>query len=549
MRHTPTTIPPVCTGTSAGTPSHTPAVPAGAETRIEAVNQTAVPQESLPHDTLPVDLVVRTARTRFFASDPEELARHSSKAHTEQPQPAENRPPQEPREQPAEGEAQAAGKEPDPSQPPSIPEPPSTPESPSSPINLGVLIDGALADLAPAPEDSPPPARHRGLNLRPFNPASSPLPASSQPYLRQLALSPEDRTRAEEELAASLTGLGPLDPLLSIPNITDIFVVPADPGTGTTAPGIWYEADGTLHRSDIALDGEEQVRALATRLILAAGGRLDDAYPCTDAQTPGGLRVHAVLPPLSRGGTTLSIRVQSTSRPTLTDLTARGMMGQEVTALLKHIVDSRANFLISGGTGTGKTTLLGALLDEAASTDRLVLVEDTAELRPRHRHTVSLQARTPNAEGRGGVSLTELIRAALRMRPTRLVVGECRGAEIADMLTAMNTGHSGTGGTLHANSAGAVPARLYALGALAGLSERALTLQAATALDYVVHIEREGARRLVREVARLTERAGRLEVDPLCRVERGRRGDCLTWFPEGLELYERIADTWVEGQE
>lgn len=543
MRHTPTTIPSVCTGTSAGTPSHTRAAPAGAETRTEAVNQTAVPQESLLHGSLPVNLVVRTARTRFFASDPEELARHASKAHTEQSQPAENRSPQEPLDQPAEGEAQTPGKEPDPSQPPSIPEPP------SSPINLGVLIDGALADLAPAPEDSPPPARHRGLNLRPFKPANSPRPASSQPHLRQLALSPEDRTRAEEELTASLTGLGPLEPLLSTPNITDIFVVPPDPGTGTTAPGIWYEADGTLHRSDITLDGEEQVRALATRLILAAGGRLDDAYPCADAQTPGGLRVHAVLPPLSRGGTTLSIRVQSTSRPTLTDLAARGMMGQEVTALLKHIVDSRANFLISGGTGTGKTTLLGALLDEADSTDRLLLVEDTAELRPRHLHTVSLQARTPNAEGRGGVSLTDLIRAALRMRPTRLVVGECRGAEIADMLTAMNTGHSGTGGTLHANSAGAVPARLYALGALAGLSERALTLQAATALDYVVHIEREGTRRLVREVARLRERAGRLEVEPLCRVERGRRGDCLTWFPEGAELYERIADTWVEGQE
>lgn len=549
MRHPQPTIPSICTGTSPGTPSHTPAAPAGVAPGTEVVNQPATAQEAPPHDALPVDLVVRTARTRFFASDPEELARQAENTHDGQPRSAENHSLQDPQEQSAAGETQTLGREPGLPKSPSTPESLSTPESPSSPINLGVLIDGALADLTPAPKDSPPPVRHRGLNFIPFKPANSSLPAPGQSHLPQPALSPEGCTRAEEELAASLTGLGALDPLLSIPNITDIFVVPADPGTGTTAPGIWYEADGTLHRSDITLGGEEQVRALATRLILAAGGRLDDAYPCADAQTPGGLRVHAVLPPLSRGGTTLSIRVQSTSRPTLTDLAARGMMGQEVTALLKHIVDSRANFLISGGTGTGKTTLLGALLDEAASTDRLVLVEDTAELRPRHRHTVSLQARTPNAEGRGGVSLTDLIRAALRMRPTRLVVGECRGAEIADMLTAMNTGHSGTGGTLHANSAGAVPARLYALGALAGLSERALTLQAATALDYVVHIEREGARRLVREVARLTEQAGRLEVEPLCRVERGRRGDCLTWFPQGLELYERISATGAEGQE
>lgn len=444
---------------------------------------TSTPPEPphLPEPPDAVGLVVRTARSRFYATDPRDLTPPPSNVSTS------------------------------PASPPSLPSPA------TSPLNLSHLLDATLA----------------------------------QPQAP--TLTPTQKTAAHQQLAAELTGLGPLHPLLTIPNITDIFVVPTQPAdTGNSTDPVscvWYEADGTLHRSDITLAGEDEVRALAIRLILAAGGRLDDAYPCADAQTTEGQRIHAVLPPLSKGGTTLSIRLQSTLRPTLTDLATKGMMGPEISTLLRHIVDSRANFLISGGTGTGKTTLLAALLDETASTDRLVLVEDTAELRPRHQHTVSLQARTPNSEGRGGVSLTDLIRTALRMRPTRLVVGECRGAEIADMLTAMNTGHSGTGGTLHANSASAVPARLYALGALAGLSERALTLQAATALDYVVHIEREGPRRLVREVARLVERSGRLEVEPLCRVEPGRRGDCLTWFPEGQDLYERIAPADYQGQE
>lgn len=346
-----------------------------------------------------------------------------------------------------------------------------------------------------------------------------------------VSLTPVEEDAAQSRLRAELTGLGPLDTLLGIPQLTDIFV------NGTE---VWYEAAGLLQRSDISLTDEEEARALATRLLSAAGGRLDDSHPIADVQTDNGLRVHAVLPPLSRGGTLLSIRLRATGAPTLADLQERGMLTEETVRLLTHLVRQRANFLISGGTGSGKTTLLSALLATCGADERLLLVEDTSELAPDHPHTVSLQAREANTEGRGEVSLSELIRAALRMRPTRLIVGECRGAEIADMLSAMNTGHSGTGGTVHANSTEAVPARLYAMGALAGLSEAALTLQAATALDYIIHIDRSSGQRQVREIARLTQQSGALVVRPVCRVETGRRGSYLAWLPAGEELRQAV---------
>lgn len=344
-------------------------------------------------------------------------------------------------------------------------------------------------------------------------------------------LTPVEEDSAQRRLRAELTGLGPLDPLLDIPQLSDIFL------NGTE---VWYEAAGLLQRSDISLTDEEEGRALATRLLSAAGGRLDDSHPIADVQTENGLRVHAVLPPLSRGGTLLSIRLRATGTPTLADLQERGMLSEETGRVLAYLVRQRANFLISGGTGSGKTTLLSALLATCGADERLLLVEDTSELAPDHPHTVSLQAREANTEGRGEVRLSELIQAALRMRPTRLIVGECRGAEIADMLSAMNTGHSGTGGTVHANSTEAVPARLYAMGALAGLSERAVTLQAATALDYIIHIDRSSGQRQVREIAGLSQQSGTLVVRPVCRVEAGRRGPSLAWLPAGEQLRQAV---------
>ncbi|WP_421083345.1 TadA family conjugal transfer-associated ATPase [Rothia nasimurium] len=388
------------------------------------------------------------------------------------------------------------------------------------PADLGHLVAEAAHHLAGAPETIGEPA----------------LPPGSEADLRDMGICAE----AEGLLRAELTGLGPLEPLLATPGLTDIFVNgPED---------VWVEAEGRLRAVAVRFESEAEVRALATRLIVAAGGRLDGAHPATDVQIQGlpgvgSARVHALLPPLSRGGTLLSIRLQPTRQPSLSDLTQRGMMGRDLEQFLRYLVRNRANIAISGGTGTGKTTLLGALLSEAQVEDRLVLVEDTPELHLNHSHTVGLQARQANSEGQGAIGLDELIRQALRMRPTRLVVGECRGAEVMDMLTAMNTGHSGSGTTLHANSAEAVPARLTAMGALAGVEPAALALQAATALDYIIHLDRSasGGRRQVRGVYELVGGPLGLESRPVCTLEQRRQGTYLMWHP-GSEAVRAAAN-------
>lgn len=319
--------------------------------------------------------------------------------------------------------------------------------------------------------------------------------------------------------------LGLLEELLEIPNLTDIFVNAPD--------SIWYEAAGCVQRSGISFASEDDVRQLAVRLITSSGSLLDSAHPSCDVQTVRGHRVHAVLPPLSGQGTVITIRLQPDHRPSLDDLQAGGMFSDKVVGFLRRMMEQERNFLISGGTGTGKTTLLNALLATCEHTERILTIEDTAELKVDHPHVVSLTSQEANAEGNGAVELSELIRQALRMRPSRLVLGECRGAEIADMLMAMNTGHRGTGGTLHANSASAVPARLYALGALAGMNREALTLQAATAFDLVLHIERQGTRRYLRSISALVESNGVLVTRPLCDIELGRRGAFLETWHEG----------------
>lgn len=350
-----------------------------------------------------------------------------------------------------------------------------------------------------------------------------------------LQLSEDEHRDAVDSLHAQLFGLGKLEPLLKLPGLTDIFVNgPAD---------IWYEAAGTVQKANLHFTAEPEIRALATRLVNSAGGRLDDAYPCADVQNDRGQRIHAVLPPLSRNGTILSIRIQPARRPSLAELQNNDMLDDDVAVVLRHMLESSVNFLISGGTGTGKTTLLNALLSECSPSERIVTVEDAAELAPDHPHVISLQSKAANAEGAGEMNLNELIRQALRMRPTRLVLGECRGAELADMLTAMNTGHSGTGGTVHANSASAVPARLYAMGAMAQLSQDALALQAAAALKYVVHISREGGRRFVSEIAELALRGGKLVTEPLCVWHSGRRGGAMVWTDAGNVLLQAARES------
>jgi pilus assembly protein CpaF len=286
--------------------------------------------------------------------------------------------------------------------------------------------------------------------------------------------------------------MGPLQTLVGDPAVTDVFVNSAD--------GVWFDRGRGLERSGIAFPSEDAVRSLAVRLVAAGGRRLDDSCPCVDVRLAGGYRVHAVLPPVSTAGTLLSIRIRREQAISLDELERVGTVLPDQRLVLEALVTGRRSFLVSGSTGSGKTTLLSALLSRVPASDRIVLVEDAAELAPSHPHVVCLEARHGNVEGAGGVDLAQLVREALRMRPDWLVVGECRGAEVRDLLSALNTGHSGAG-TVHANTAESVLARLAALGALAGLTPEATALQASSALDAVVHLERTPAGRRVTSIA------------------------------------------------
>lgn len=311
---------------------------------------------------------------------------------------------------------------------------------------------------------------------------------------------------------AELTGAGPLQPLVEDPAVTDVLVNgPRD---------VWVERAGVLQRVDIDLGTADDVRALAVRLAAAGGERLDDASPAVDARLPDGTRLHAVLPPVSGDGAVLSLRVLRAGGFALDELVARGSVAPAVEPVLRALVASRANLLIAGGTGTGKTTLLASLLGLVPPDQRIVCLEEARELAPDHPHVVHLVARRANVEGAGEVGLAELVRHALRMRPDRLVLGECRGAEVRDVLTALNTGHDGGCATVHANRAHDVPARLAALAGLAGMTPDAVAAQAASAFDAVLHLRRgrDGVRFLAEVAVVRLDPFGRLEVVPALTV-------------------------------
>ena len=259
-----------------------------------------------------------------------------------------------------------------------------------------------------------------------------------------------------------------------------------------------------MRRSSIRFADEDAVRRLAQRLALSVGRRLDEAQPWIDGQLTGvtadqfSVRLHAVLAPIASGGTCLSLRVLRPATQDLAMLTRAGAIAAEAAALLDKIIAARLAFLVSGGTGAGKTTLLSAVLGEVSPDERIVCVEDAAELEPRHPHLVKLVARCANIEGVGEITVRDLVRQALRMRPDRIIVGEVRGAEVVDLLAALNTGHDGGAGTVHANNPAEVPARLEALAALGGLDRFALHSQLAAAVQVLLHVgrDRAGKRRL-----------------------------------------------------
>ncbi|WP_298177391.1 TadA family conjugal transfer-associated ATPase [Saccharomonospora sp.] len=324
-----------------------------------------------------------------------------------------------------------------------------------------------------------------------------------------------------------LVGVGPLEELLASPEVTDILV---------TAPDeVWVDGSDGLRRTDVRFAGEDAVRRLAQRLALAAGRRLDDAQPFVDGWLPGSgpegrIRLHAVLPPIAADGTCLSLRVLRPATHDLRSLRRLGTVDEAGLALLEALVKARLAFLVYGATGSGKSTLLGALLGAVDPAERVVCVEDVGELQPNHPQFVRLVARPPNVEGSGEVTLRELVRQALRMRPDRLVVGEVRGHEVVELLTALNTGHDGGAGTLHANAPAEVPARLEALAALGGLSRETLHSQLAAAVQVVLHMRREpSGRRVLAEIGLVRRDGDVVRVEPAWRPgERLRRDSPLT---------------------
>lgn len=333
-------------------------------------------------------------------------------------------------------------------------------------------------------------------------------------------------------LAADLTGAGPLEALLRDPQVTDVLV---------NGPGeVWVDRGAGLQRAPIAFDGEAQVRALAVRLAAAAGRRLDDASPHVDARLPDGARLHAVLPPLA-AATTLCVRSFRRRLVSLEDLVDAGTFDDGAARLLAAIVAARLAFLVSGGTGTGKTTVLGALLGLVPPGERMVIVEDAPELRPAHPHVVTLMTRTANIEGAGAIGPAELVRQALRMRPDRLVVGEFRGAEAMELLAALNTGHEGAAATIHANSPAAVPARFEALGALAGMDRAAVHSQLAAAVDLVLHLRREpSGRRRLEQIGAVARSGDGVAVVPIWSHRPSE------WGPESRRARSRIADVLAD---
>src|SRR3954452_15774073 len=317
------------------------------------------------------------------------------------------------------------------------------------------------------------------------------------------ALPDGDREALAARVVRLATGLGPLEPLLSDPRVDEVMV---------NGPGeVWVERGGRIEPTSVRFASEAELMHSIERILAPLGRRVDEASPLCDARLPDGSRVNVVIPPLALGGPCLTIRRFRRHGFSLQDLVAGGTLTAPLAAFLEACVRARATVLVSGGTGSGKTTTLNALSGAIPDGERIVTIEDAAELRLRQRHVVRLEARPANVEGRGEVTIRTLVANALRMRPDRIVVGEVRGAEALDMLQALNTGHDGSLTTVHANSPHDALRRLETLGLMAGvgLPHAAVSEQVANAIDLVVHQARaaDGSRR-VESVAEVVRTAG-----------------------------------------
>ncbi len=330
--------------------------------------------------------------------------------------------------------------------------------------------------------------------------------------------------RLTSSLSADLQGFGPLEPLLADASVTDVTV--------NGAAEVWADRGNGMHLTPIRFADDGSVRRLAQRLASSAGRRFDEAAPFVDAPLPHGVRLHAMLPPLA-DRISLVLRIPRHRAWSLADLVAVGMVAPGLEPALRLLIEQRRTFLVTGGTGSGKTTLLNALLGVVAADERLVVVEDTRELAPQHPHVVLLQTRPPNIEGAGAVSMQDLVRQTLRMRPDRVVVGEVRGAEVVDLLTAFNTGHDGGCGTVHANSAHDLMPRLEALAGLGGLAREALHRLVAAAIEAVVHLERApDGQRYVSTIATVVDGGASVGI----RAGLGATADGVVVDPDAADL-------------
>lgn len=333
--------------------------------------------------------------------------------------------------------------------------------------------------------------------------------------------------------------LGPLGCFAADPGITDLAI--------TEDGKIWADKGSGMEEqhSDMIFESPEQVREYAVQLCAQLGKRLDDSYPIADASTVSGMRIHAVISPIVSRGACISVRFPDRLRSQLSDLEEAGMFPPQWAQVLRGMVERKASVLISGSTGSGKTTLLKALLRECSESERIITVEETRELGSLDlKNHVSMVVREPNIEGAGEISLADLVKATVRMRPDRIVLGECRGEEIADLLRALNSGHHGGLATVHADSIERLPSRLAALGMLANMDYKPVSIMVPNAFDAVLHTVRSGGRRRISQI-------GILKSEP--ESEIGMTGKCLAQWdgispPDYFPGWQEFCGTWTKGK-